>query len=127
MNKDTKSINISSISSIIFILASLVSLFLTLDERENIIKGKRILNNKTSLNISFYNRIVIIIAVILSLYAGYINFKSEEDNTKGKFKASLLLSTNVLSVIGSVIILYVAYLNKQEQSLTVSDIENPLI
>ena len=127
MNNETKSINISSISSIIFILASLVSLFLTLDERENIIKGERILNSKTSLNISFYNIIVILVAVFLSLYAGYLNYKSEEDNTEGKYKASLLLSTNVLSVIGSIIILYVAFLNKQEQSLTVSDVENPLI
>ena len=127
MKNKTNTIDINLISSIIFILASLVSLFLTFDERENILKGKRVLNTKQSLNISFYNRIVILIAVLLSLYSGYINYKDESSNTTSKYKASLLLSTNVLSVIGALIILYVSYLNRQEQSLTISDVENPLI
>lgn len=126
-NNGTFTINLNIISSIIFILASMVSLTLTFDERENITGGKRYFTDKQSLDISFYNRIVILIAVLMSLYVGYKNYQSEEENSTAKYKSGLLLTTSILSLIGSLIILYVAYLNKEEQSLTVSDVENPLI
>ena len=125
-NNSTFTLDLNLISSIIFILASLVSLTLTFDEKENTVNGKRIFTTKQALDISFYNRIVILVAVLLSLYAGYKNYKSETEET-AKYKSSLLLSTSILSLIGSLLILYVAYLNKKEQSLTVSDVENPLI
>lgn len=124
---DTFTINLNIISSILFILGSLVSLGLTFDERGNLIKGKKYLTNKQALNISFYNRIVILIAVLISLYSGYKNFEDEKKGTIGRYKSGLLLSTSVLSLIGALIILYVSYLNRREQSLTVSDVENPLI
>lgn len=125
--EDTLSINLNIISSIVFILSSLVSLGITFDERGNLVKGKRYFNNKQILNISFYNRIVIIIAVLISLYVGYKNYKQEEDNSVAQYKNGLLLFTNILTLVGAIIILYVSYLNRKEQSLTPSDVENPLI
>lgn len=124
---DTHLIDLNLISSIIFILASLVSLTLTFDEKNRVQNKKTAFSEKQALDISFYNRIVILIAIIISLYVGYNNYKNEKDNTIGKYKNTLLLSTNVLTVISAIIILYVAYLNKQEQSITISDVENPLI
>lgn len=126
-NKDVNLINLSILSSIIFILGSLVSLSITIDERNNLINKERVYTKNQVLNISFYNRIVILLAVLISLYVGYKNYQSEEENTKAKYKSSLLLSTNILTVISALIILYVSYLNRQEQSLTASDVENPLI
>lgn len=124
---DTHLIDLNLISSIIFILASLVSLTLTFDEKNRVQNKKTAFTEKQALDISFYNRIVILIAVLISLYVGYKNYKNEQDNTIGKYKNTLLLSTNVLTIISAITILYVAYLNKQEQSITISDIENPLI
>ncbi len=124
---DTHLIDLNLISSIIFILASLVSLTLTFDEKNRVQNKKTNFTKQQALDISFYNRIVILIAVLISLYVGYKNYKNEQDNTIGKYKNTLLLSTNVLTIISATIILYVAYLNKQEQSITISDVENPLI
>lgn len=125
--EDKLLINLNIISSVVFILASLVSLGITFDEKGNLVDGKRYLTNKQVLNISFYNRLVILVAVLISLYVGYRSYKQEDDNTSGKYKSRLLLSTNILTLIGALIILYVSYLNRQEQSLTPSDVENPLI
>ena len=124
---DTHLIDLNLISSIIFILASLVSLTLTFDEKNRVQNKKTNFTKQQALDISFYNRIVILIAVLISLYVGYKNYKNEQDNTIGKYKNTILLSTNVLTIISATIILYVAYLNKQEQSITISDVENPLI
>ena len=107
-------LDLQLISSSIFIIASIVSLLITYNE-------------KLTVNISFYNRIVILVVVVTSLYVGYKNYINEKNNTVAKYKSSLLLSTNVLTLISAIVILFVSYLNKNEQSLTVSDIENPLI
>ncbi len=123
---EEKLIDLSVISSIIFILASLVSLTLTLDDRAKLSNKKYVLSNKQKLDISFYNRIVILIAVSISLYVGYNNYKNE-NNKNAKYKSSLLLTTNILTLISSIIILYVAYLNKEEQTLNPANVENPLI
>lgn len=125
--EETRLINLNLISSIVFVLTSLVSIGITFDERGNLIDGKRYFTNKQILNISYYGRIVTLIAVLISLYVGYKNFENEDGGPKAKYKSGLLLSTNVLSLIGAIVILYVSYLNRQEQSLTPSDVENPLI
>ena len=126
-DKDNKLINLNILSSVLFIIGSFVSLSITINEKRNINNKKKIYSNKEALNISFYNRILIFVAVLISLYVGYNNFKDEKEGTIAKYKSSLLLTTNFLTVIGAIIILYVSYLNKEEQSLTVSDVENPLI
>lgn len=126
-DKDNKLINLNILSSVLFIIGSFVSLSITINEKRNINNEKKIYSNKEALNISFYNRILIFVAVLISLYVGYNNFKDEKEGTIAKYKSSLLLTTNFLTVIGAIIILYVSYLNKEEQSLTVSDVENPLI
>lgn len=124
---NTNLIDLSILSSIIFISASLVSLSLSINEKRNITNKKSFYTNNEALNISFYNRIIILISIIISLYVSYNNYKNEKDNTLGKYKSSLLLSTSILTLISSCIILYVSYLNKKGQSLSVADIENPLI
>ena len=124
---DVSLVNLNIISSITFIVASLVSLSITVDEKNRLLNKKRYYTNKEALNISFYNRIVILIAVLISLYVGYTNYKNEENDTVAKYKSSILLTTNILTVIGALLILYVSYLNKKEQTLNTSDVENPLI
>ena len=123
MKSKNSIINISIISSIIFIIASLISLLILLNEKNN----NKYFSNKKALNISFYNRIVIVFAVALSLYVSIYNFNTSGKNNRAKYKTSLLLITSILTIISSIIVLYVSYLNKEEQSLNVSDIENPLI
>lgn len=120
-------LDLQLISSSIFIIASIVSLLITYNEKLTITNRKKLFTNKETLNISFYNRIVILVVVVTSLYVGYKNYINEKNNTVAKYKSSLLLSTNVLTLISAIVILFVSYLNKNEQSLTVSDIENPLI
>ena len=120
---ENKLIDLNILSSILFILGSLISLSITVDQKNK----KKIFTNKQALDISFYNRILILIAVLISFYVGYNNLINEKDNTRAKYKSSLLFTTNILTLIGSIIILYVSYLNREEQSLTISDVENPLI
>ena len=125
--KNNNLINLNILSSCLFIVGSFISLSITINEKRSKNNQKKIYSNSQALNISFYNRILILISVLISLYVGYNNYKDEKDKTIAKYKSSLLLTTNILTLIGALIILYVSFLNKKEQSLTASDVENPLI
>ncbi len=120
-------IDLQLLSTFIFIVTTIISLILTYDEKLNLTNRKRMFTTRQTLDISYYNRIVILIVVLISLYVGYKNYISQEKNSVAEFKSGLLCGTNVLTLISAVIILYVSYLNRNDLNLTPSDIENPLV
>ena len=67
-------LDLQLISSSIFIIASIVSLLITYNEKLTVTNRKKLFTNKEALNISFYNRIVILVVVVTSLYVGYKNY-----------------------------------------------------
>lgn len=126
-NENVFLIDLQLLATFVFIISSIISYLLTYNEKRNITGNKRIFTTKQTLDIAYYNRIAILIVVLISLYVGYKNYQAQENNTRGQFKSGLLLSTNILTLISAVIILYVSYLNKEDQSLNITDVENPLI
>ena len=67
MNKN-KEINLQILSSVIFIIASFISLSITYNEKIN----NKLYTEKEALNISFYNRIIILISILISLYVSMV-------------------------------------------------------
>ena len=126
MKNNNKFINLNMLSTILFIIGSFISLSIVINKKKKINNKNGIYTNKQTLDISFYNRILILIAVLISLYVSLNNYKSEYKND-AKYKSSLILITNILTLIGALIILYVSYLNRKNESLTASDVENSLI
>lgn len=126
-NENIFLIDLQLISTVVFIIGSIVSLIIVYNEKLNLTDREEIFTTKQTLDLSYYNRIVILVAVLISLYVGYKNYESNETGTMEKYKSGLLLSTNILTLISAVVILYVSYLNRNEQTLTVSDVENPLL
>lgn len=121
MNKTNNNLDLQITSTIIFILCSIVSLSISLNERNN----NKFYNEKEAIYISYYNRIIILLAVLISLYVSYKNL--EERKTDREIYKSKLLVTNTLIVISAIIVLYVSYLNKKENTLTAADSQNTLI
>lgn len=119
--KKNNNIDLQITSIIIFILCSIVSLSISFNQKNNIFYSK-----KDEINISFYNRIIILFSLLLSLYVSYNNllYKNDENEI---YKGKLLLLTNLLTICSSIIIIYVAYLNKTENSFSESDLQNTLI
>jgi predicted glycosyltransferase involved in capsule biosynthesis len=56
-----------------------------------------------------------------------MSYKEEEVGSRAQYKSFLILGTNILTIISALVLLYVAYLNKKERSITPSDIINPLL
>lgn len=126
-NENIFLIDLQLLATFVFIISSIISYLLTYNEKRNLTGNRRIFTTKQTLDIAYYNRIAILVVVLISLYVGYKNYQVQENDTRGKFKSGLLLSTNILTLISAVIILYVSYLNREDQSLNITDVENPLI
>lgn len=122
MNKTNNNLDLQITSTIIFILCSIVSLSISLNERNN----NKFYNEKEAIYISYYNRIIILLAVLISLYVSYKNLE-ERKTDREIYKSKLLVFTNTLIVISAIIVLYVSYLNKKENTLTAADSQNTLI
>ena len=125
MNKTTN-INLQLTSTIIFIIATFISLSITYNEKLNIENKKNFYSEQEALDISFYNRILFLIAVLISFIVAIDNYLKKETDRE-KYKSSLLLLTSLITIVSALIILYVSYLNKEESTLTASDTQNTLI
>ena len=126
MNKEIKNIDLQLLSSIIFICASIISLTITIDEKLIQENKKNIYTKNEALNLSIINRIVILVSIFISLYVSYTNYKNSLKERE-KYKTSLLLFTNILTLISGIIILYISIINKNEDTLSVGDTQNTLI
>lgn len=126
MNKEIKNIDLQLLSSIIFICASLISLTITVDEKLIQENKKNIYTKNEALNLSIINRIVILVSIFISLYVSYTNYKNSLKERE-KYKTSLLLFTNILTLISGIIILYISIINKNEDTLSAGDTQNTLI
>ena len=67
MNKTTN-INLQITSTIIFLIATTISLSITYDEKLKQERKNSFYTNEEALNISFYNRLLFLIAVLISFY-----------------------------------------------------------
>ena len=126
MNNKIKTIDLQLISSIIFLITVIVSITITYDEKLKQDNKKNIYTNNEALYLSLYNRLIILISILISLYVSITNLKNT-NTERGKYKSSLLLFTNILTLISALILLYVAYLNKEENTLTPAGTQNTLI
>jgi len=126
MKKEIKNIDLQLLSSIIFICASIISLTITIDEKLIQENKKNIYTKNEALNLSIINRIVILVSIFISLYVSYTNYKNSLKERE-KYKTSLLLFTNILTLISGIIILYISIINKNEDTLSAGDTQNTLI
>ena len=64
MNKN-KEIDLQLISSIIFLITVIISISVTYDEKLSINNKKGLYTTKQALDISFYNRIIVLISIFI--------------------------------------------------------------
>ena len=119
-------LNYQIIASILFIISLLISIFLTYDEKLEIMGNKRILNKYTDKVLNLSNRIFALLIVLFILYINYEDYilnKIKRNNTKTS-KHQIIAS--IFSVISAIIVLYVVIENWYENP-NITSIENPIV
>ena len=109
---------------VISLVTTIVSMFLTYNQKLEIQNKKTLFTPKKTLKITKTNRIVILITSIAFLYINYSLYKISKENGEKLKPYKLQILASILTVISTLIVLYVVLQSTKE---TVADVENPLI
>lgn len=122
-NYQIKLTNYQLFGIFLFIITLFISLLLTYNEKLKLEKKDIFFEEKTSLYISLFNRIIVLILAILFIYISYEREKvSEIDND-----ANLELLASYLSFFASFLALYIVIKNINNNNFDVSNIEEPTL
>ena len=122
---EIRQINIQMIFSAISIISVVISIILSLNEKYYLQKKQPIFKPRQALNLSKFNRILILIIALVFLVVNYrLREISKEENEDLK-SYNLQIIASYLVVISAIITLYVVFIYNEQ--LTTSDVENPII
>ena len=122
MEKDEiKYIDYQLIGLVITLITTVIAIVITYNQKLGAQKKKKILTNKDSLALTYFNRILILLIAILFLYVNYRFYqidKEKEVDIKGDI---LQIIASILTIVGALIAIYVVTLSNSEN---IADIEN---
>ncbi len=122
--EEIKYINYQLIGLGITLITTVIAIIITYNQKLGTAKKEKILSNKDSLKLTYFNRILILLIAILFLYINYRFY--EIDKEKGvDIKGDILqITASILTIVGALIAIYVVSLSNTEN---IADIENPNI
>lgn len=123
-NEEIKYIDYQIYLLLITIVTTIVAIIITYNQKLGLQKKRKLFDPETSLKITKYNRIIILITGILFLYINYRLYKLSEEEGEDLKSYKLQILASILVVISELIALYVITLSSTE---TISDVENPNI
>jgi len=123
--KEIEYLNIQIIISLIVIVTVVTSIILTYNEKLELQNKKTLFNKRTTHNISYINRLVILITGIIFLYINYKLYQISKKEGEDLKIYYLQIIASILTVIAASIALYIV--SKETVIDSVSDVENPII
>lgn len=122
--EEAEILDIQLITTLLFIIALVVSIFLNLNQKYKLLYNEGIISDEEASNLLKTNRILILALFITYLYLGYSDREVDRIKNKDLTADNLEIFVSYLSVIGGLIILYLA-LNADQD--TTSIYENPTL
>ena len=124
-NEEIKQINIQIITLLILIVTTITSLLLTYNQKLDLQNKKTIFNKKQTYNISYTNRLIILITTIIFLIINYKLYQISKKEGEDLLVYYLQITASILTVIAALIVFYVVSITPSGDEI--SDIENPII
>jgi cytochrome bd-type quinol oxidase subunit 2 len=122
--KEIELLNIDIATALMFIITIIISIYLTYENRQDLLNRKRILNKKDDQYILLFNRLLVLIIVLVILYDNIEGYEIAKEKNKDLKPFKIQIFASILTVITALLILYVVFYNWDNNSL--SDIENPI-
>lgn len=123
-DEEIKYINYQITGLLITLVTTIVAILITYNQKLSLQKRKKLFSSKQALKITTINRIIILSVGILFLYINYKLYQISKQQNEDLKSYKLQISASILTVIASLIALYVISLSSTE---TVADVENPNI
>ena len=124
--KEIRLLNYQILTYILFIASVIISIVLTYDEKQQVLKNPGLFSEKFDKYLNLFNRILSLSIVAFILYINYANYqiKAQKRSNLAPFRHQIYAS--VFSLISAIIVLYVVIENWYENP-NITNIENPII
>lgn len=123
-NEEIKYINYQLIGLGITLITTIIAIIITYNQKLGAEKREKILTNKNSLKLTYFNRILILLIAILFLYINYRFYQINKEKEVSVKADMLQITASILTIISGLIAIYVVTLSTTEN---IADIENPNI
>ena len=124
-NEEIKLLDIQIITTLIYIGSLVLSIYLTYNDKLNLMNQKTIFTKKQNINYSIFNRFLVVILTSIYLYISYENNKIAKKNNRNIKATKLQLNASELSLISTIIVLYVVISTSGEEYSIISGSGNP--
>jgi len=124
-DKELQLLNYQILTSIVFVLSLIISIILTYDERQQLLKRKRLFSEKFDKYLNLFNRILALLVILIILYINYKNFEINKNKRSNPAPLIHQIYASILSVLSAIIVLYVVIENWYENP-NITSIENPV-
>ena len=119
-----KLINLQLLAIIGFILALIISYFLSYDKKQSLENKPKMFSDKESQNLALFQIILVTIVSILFLYITYKQYTiSKRFHDEDEEDLFIQTETSMLSVVIAIVGLYIVIKNYKNKNLSISEIE----
>lgn len=123
--KEANLLDIQLIATIIYIGSLTISILLTYNDKRNILNLDKILTDKQNIGLSIFNRLLVVILTLTFLYISYQNREIAKSKSRNLEAFNLQVTASELSLLATIIVLYVVIKTQGEQYSIISGISNP--
>lgn len=123
--KEANLLDIQIITTIIYIGSLILSIYITYNDKITIENGTGFLSNKQNKNFSIFNRTLVVVLTLIYLYVSYENRKIIAKKKGDMKSASLQVLASEISLVSTIIVLYVVLNTSGEEYSIISGAGNP--
>lgn len=123
--KEENLLDVQIITTLIYIGSLILSIYITYNDKVSVATGKGFLSKKQNAIFSKFNRTLVVVLTIIFLYISYENKKTIEKKKGDMYAASLQVFASELSLVSTLIVLYVVFRTSGEEYSIISGSGNP--
>ncbi len=118
-------LDLQILATIVYIGSLILSIYLTYNDKQKVLNLKKIFTEKQNLNLSIFNRVLVVVLTGIFLYASYENKELAKIKNEKLKNFDLQIYASWFSLIATIIVLYVIIDSEGSQYSIISGITNP--
>lgn len=123
--RESDLLDLQIIATLVYIGSLILSIFLTYNDKMDVLNLKKIFTEKQSNGLSLFNRTLVVVLTAIFLYSSYENRELAKIKNEKLSNFNLQVYASWLSMLATIIVLYVIIDSQGSQYSIISGITNP--
>lgn len=119
--KKVKYLRLQTLANLGFIIALIISFFLTIDKKYSLEHKKRLFNNVLAQKLVILQSSLVFFVSLIYLYINYNQYKISKEEKEEEETFLLQIETSILAIISSIIGIYIVYKSINKKNLSTNE------